>query len=51
MCASLSADPEHSGRWLEDMLVGGCGHGPPRCGTDDEEVVVERRGAGVVPRR
>jgi hypothetical protein len=33
------------------MLVGGCGHGLPRCSTDDEEAVVERRGAGVVPRR
>jgi hypothetical protein len=33
------------------MLVGGCGHGPPHCGIGDEEVVVERRGVGVVPRR
>jgi hypothetical protein len=33
------------------MLVGGCGHDPPRCGTSDEEVIVERRGTGAVPRR
>jgi hypothetical protein len=33
------------------MLVGGCSHGPPRCGIADEEAVVERCGAGAVPRR
>jgi hypothetical protein len=33
------------------MMVGGCGHGPPRCGTSDEEAIVERRGASVVSRR
>jgi hypothetical protein len=33
------------------MLVGGCGHGPPRYGTGDEEAVVEQRGAGVAPHR
>jgi hypothetical protein len=33
------------------MLVGGCGHGPPLCGIDKEDAVVEWRGAGVVPRR
>jgi hypothetical protein len=33
------------------MLVGGCGHGPPRRGTGDKEAVVERRVAGVVPHR
>lgn len=33
------------------MLVGGCGHGLPRCGTDDEEAVVERHDEGVVSRR
>jgi hypothetical protein len=33
------------------MLASGCGHRPHRCGTSDEEVVVEQRGAGVVPRR
>jgi hypothetical protein len=33
------------------MLVGGYGHGPPRCTTGDEEVVVEWRGTRVVPRR
>jgi hypothetical protein len=33
------------------MLVGGCGHGPPCCGTDGEEAIVERRGASAVPRR
>jgi hypothetical protein len=39
------------GRGRVDMLVGGYGHGPPRCTTGDEEVVVEWRGTRVVPRR
>jgi hypothetical protein len=30
------------------MVVGGCDHGPPRCGTGDEEVVVERLSTGAV---
>jgi hypothetical protein len=33
------------------MLVGVCGHGPPRCGTGDKEAVVGRCGAGLVPCR
>jgi hypothetical protein len=33
------------------MVVGGCGHRPSRCGTDEEEAVVERRGTGAIPRR
>jgi hypothetical protein len=33
------------------MLVGDCGHEHPRCGTGDEEVVVEWRGAGAVTGR
>jgi hypothetical protein len=33
------------------MLVGGYGHGPPRCAIVDEEAVVKPCGAGAVPRR
>jgi hypothetical protein len=33
------------------MLVGGYGHRPSRCGIGDEEAIVERHGAGAIPRR
>jgi hypothetical protein len=46
-CHDTSRSDEDDG----DMLVGGCGHGPPRYGTSDEEAVVEQRGAGVAPHR
>jgi hypothetical protein len=33
------------------MLVSGCGHEPPRCGTDEEEAIVKGHGTGAVPGR